>query len=86
MHNQPMIVATLTPGYIGIAVVLVLIYFNRKKIPALGKSLGQTLRQGKKSFDDRQERLDKADEIEATVVSEEDVTRARQQRRERDEV
>jgi Sec-independent protein translocase protein TatA len=82
-----MIVAQLTPQYIAIAVVLVLVYFNRKKIPKLGKSLGQTLRQGKKSFDDRQDRLDKADELEATVVSEEDVTRTTAAKpRERDEV
>ena len=80
-----MIIATLTPGYIGIAVVLLLIYFNRKKIPALGKSLGQSLRRGKKSFDQHQEKLDRGTEVEATVVSEEDVTRARRER-ERDEV
>jgi Sec-independent protein translocase protein TatA len=80
-----MIIATLTPGYIGIAVVLLLIYFNRKKIPALGKSLGQSLRRGKKSFDQHQEKLDRGAEVEATVMSEEDVTRAKRER-ERDEV
>jgi len=81
-----MIVATLTPQVIGIAVVVLLVYFNRRKIPKLGKNLAQSLRQGKKAFDARQERLDKADEIEATVLSEEDVTRSRQQKRERDEI
>ena len=80
-----MIIATLTPGYIGIAVVLLVIYFNRKKIPALGKSVGQSLRRGKKSFDAHQDKLDRGSEVEATVVSEEDVTRARRER-ERDEV
>ena len=80
-----MIIATLTPGYIGIAVVLLVVYFNRKKIPALGKSVGQSLRRGKKSFDAHQDKLDRGSEVEATVVSEEDVTRAKRQR-ERDEV
>ncbi len=80
-----MIIATLTPGYIGIAVVLLVVYFNRKKIPALGKSVGQSLRRGKKSFDAHQDKLDRGTEVEATVVSEEDVTRAKRQR-ERDEV
>ena len=80
-----MIIATLTPGYIAIAVVLIVIYFNRKKIPALGKSLGQSLRKGKKSFDEHQDKLDRGTEVEATVVSEEDVTRAKRER-ERDEV
>ncbi len=80
-----MIIATFTPGYIGIAVVLLVVYFNRKKIPALGKSVGQSLRRGKKSFDAHQDKLDRGTEVEATVVSEEDVTRAKRQR-ERDEV
>ena len=80
-----MIIATLTPGYIAIAVVLLVVYFNRKKIPALGKSVGQSLRRGKKSFDAHQDKLDRGTEVEATVVSEEDVTRA-QRERERDEV
>ena len=80
-----MIIATLTPGYIGIAVVLLIIYFNRKKIPALGKSVGQSLRRGKKSFDAHQDKLDRGTEVEATVVSEEDVTRAKREH-ERDEV
>ena len=45
----------------------------------------QSLRKGKKSFDEHQDKLDRGSEVEATVVSEEDVTRAKRER-ERDEV
>jgi Sec-independent protein translocase protein TatA len=81
-----MILATLTPGYIAIIVVLVLVYFNRKKIPGAAKSLGQSLKKGKQQFDRHQEKLDRADEIEASVLSEEDVTKAREEKRQRDEI
>lgn len=81
-----MIVAWASPPTIAVIVLLVVLFLYRKRIPALGKSLGQTLRQGKKSFDQHQDKMDKASEIEATVVSEEDLTRAQQRPRERDEV
>ena len=81
-----MIVATLTPQYIAIVAVLAIVYFNRKKIPGMGKSVAQSLRRGKKQFDAHIDKVDGAAEIEATVVSEEDVTKAREQKRERDEV
>ena len=85
-HNHPMILAWASPPMIAVIVLVLVVFFYRKRIPALGKSIGQSLRKGKKQFDAHQEKLDKADEIEATVVSEEDVTRARQEQRERDEV
>lgn len=81
-----MILAWASPPMIAVIVLVLVVFFYRKRIPALGKSIGQSLRKGKKQFDAHQEKLDKADEIEATVVSEEDVTRARQEQRERDEV
>lgn len=80
-----MILAWASPPVIAVIVVLVVIYFNRKRIPVLAKRAAQSLRRGKKSFDQHQEKLARGDEVDATVVSEEDVTRARQAR-ERDEV
>ena len=80
-----MIVAALTPPVIGIILLVLILFFYRKRIPAIGKSLGQSLRRGKKQFEEHQERQDRAAELEATVVSEEDITQARAKReRERD--
>ena len=85
-----MLVATLTPGYIAIIVVVALLYFNRKKLPGMAKDLGSSLRKTKKQFDQHQARQDeKAEIVEAQVVSEEDVVRARPAQpaaRERDEL
>ena len=80
-----MTLAWANPPTIAVIVLLVALFFYRKRIPALGKSIGQSLRKGKKSFDDHQDKLDRGNEIDATVVSEEDVTRARRER-ERDEL
>ena len=80
-----MILAWASPPVIAVIVVLVMLYFNRKRIPGLAKSAAQSLRKGKQSFDQHQDKLARGDEVDATVVSEEDVTRARQAR-ERDEV
>jgi Sec-independent protein translocase protein TatA len=80
-----MIVAALTPPVIGIILLVLILFFYRKRIPAMGKSLGQSLRRGKKQFDAHQERQDRVAELEATVVSEEDMTQARA-KRERDEI
>jgi len=52
----------------------------------MGKSVAQSLRRGKKQFDAHIDKVDGTTEIEATVLSEEDVTKAREQKRERDEV
>jgi Sec-independent protein translocase protein TatA len=81
-----MILAWASPPVIAVIVILVALFFYRKRIPLLGKSLGQNLRKGKRSFDRHHEKMDEQAELQTRVAApDEDVARPPRQR-ERDEV
>ena len=83
-----MIIAWASPPVIAVIIILALLFFYRKRIPLLGKQLGQSLRKGKQSFDRHHEQMDARAELETRVAAPDDDVAApqRQRERERDEV
>lgn len=60
----------LGPAEIGVVLVIVLVLFGPKRLPGLGKSMGEAIRGFKKGISDVEEEIDVTDSVKKEKIEE----------------
>lgn len=60
----------LGPAEIGVVLVIVLVLFGPKRLPGLGKSMGEAIRGFKKGISDVEEEIDVTDSVKKEKIKE----------------